>query len=169
MPEWIEAYNSAGVKNEVNSSCQEMVSELNHNFIVCSDLERSLHSAKIIGYKSVNLVDSLFREAELTSIAIPVVRLTPHVWSMFFRVFWFVGVSSKVESLHTFKSRTCLAAEKLIQLAKDHESVIFIGHGVINRFLAKELISKGWSGEEAPNGNKYWGYKYWEYAVYTKT
>ncbi len=168
MPEWIEAYNSSGVKNETTPFGQEIVAELTHKFIVCSNLARSIHSAKIIGCQSPHLVDAIFSEAELPSIRIPIIQLTPHVWSMIFRVFWFVGVSPKAESFEVFKPRASLAAERLIQLAKTHDSVLFIGHGIINRFLAKELISKGWSGEEAPNGNKYWGYKYWEYATYTK-
>ncbi|MEE9339043.1 MAG: histidine phosphatase family protein [Methylococcaceae bacterium] len=169
MPEWIEAYNSAGVKNETCQYSFEKVRELTHKFIVCSNLTRSTHSAKIIGYQSPHLIDAIFCEAELPKFSIPVIRLTPHVWSMIFRVFWFAGVSTKAESLEAFKLRVSLAAEKLIQLAKNHDSVLFIGHGIINRFLAKELISEGWSGEEAPNGKKYWGYKYWEYAVYIKT
>ncbi len=169
MPEWIEAYNCTGVKNKISPSSQELVNKLEHPFIVCSDLTRSLDSAKILGYPSPDLIDPQFREAELTSIMIPIIKLTPHVWSMVYRVFWFVGISGKAESLDTFKLRVSLATEKLIQLAKTHNSVLFIGHGIINRFIAKELISQGWSGEEAPDGNKYWGYKYWEYSSYTKT
>jgi broad specificity phosphatase PhoE len=169
MPEWIKAYNSAGVKNEIGLSCQEMVSELRHNFIVCSNLNRSTHSAKIIGYQSPHLIDASFCEAELPKIQLPIIKLTPHVWSMIFRVFWYAGVSPKAESVKKFESRVSLAAEKLIQLAQNHDSVLLIGHGIINRFLAKELIAKGWLGKEAPNRNKYWGYKYWEYATYTKT
>ena len=168
MPEWIDAYNSSGVKNESEQFCQEIVAELTYQFIVCSNLPRSIHSAKIICYQSPHLVDAIFSEAELPSIRIPLFKLTPHVWSMIFRVFWFVGKSPKAESLKAFKSRVSLATERLIQLAKIHDSVLLIGHGIINRFLAKELISQGWLGEEAPNGNKYWGYKYWEYATYTK-
>lgn len=40
MLEWIKAYNSAGVKNEVNASAQNLVRDLRYNFIVCSDLAR---------------------------------------------------------------------------------------------------------------------------------
>jgi broad specificity phosphatase PhoE len=169
MPEWINAYNSAGVKNDIEVGCQKMVSELRHNFIACSNLTRSMHSAKKIGYQSPDLIDGIFREAELPKIQLPIIKLTPHVWSMVFRVFWFVGISPKAESIEEFKPRVSLATEKLIQLAKKHDSVLLIGHGIINRFLAKELIAKGWLGEEAPSGNKYWGYKYWEHATYTKT
>lgn len=169
MPEWIEAYNSAGVKNEVSGSCQEMLAELTHKFIVCSRLARSIHSAKVIGCQSPHLIDKVFCEAELPSIQVPIISLTPHVWSMIFRGFWFSGVSPEAESAVAFKLRVSLAAEKLIQLAKSHDSVLLIGHGIINRYLAKELMSKGWAGEAAPGGNKYWGYRYWEYATYTKS
>ncbi|MCK5829522.1 MAG: hypothetical protein KAH20_04400 [Methylococcales bacterium] len=168
MPEWIDAYNSVGVKDEVNHSCQEMIRESTYKFIGCSHLTRSIHSSIIIGYQSPDLIDAIFREAELPVIQIPFIRLTPHVWSMVYRVFWFAGVFIQVESLDLFKSRVALAADKLIQLAEKHGSVLLIGHGIINRFLAKELISKGWVGEEAPDGKKYWGYKYWEYATYLK-
>jgi len=167
MPEWIAAYNFAGVEQKISQSCQEMVNEFAHRFIVCSHLNRSIHSAKILGYQSSDLVDVIFSEAELPAIQFPFIRLTPHVWSMVFRIFWFVGVSKKIESLSSFKSRVSLAAEKLVHLATIHDSVLFIGHGIINRFLAKELILKGWTGEEIPNDNKYWGYKYWEYTTYT--
>lgn len=96
-------------------------------------------------------------------------RLTPDVWSKVFRLFWFSGVSTNAEPVKAFKQRTSMATDKLAQLANNHDSILLIGHGIINRFLAKELISKGWSGEEAPNENKYWGFKYWEYTTYTKT
>ncbi len=122
-----------------------------------------------MGYQPPQLIEELFCEAELPIIQILLIRLTPHVWSMVFRIFWFMGISHKIESLEDFKLRVSVATERLIQLAKNHNSVLLIGHGIMNRFLGKELISKGWSGEEAPNGNKYYGYKYWEYATYTKT
>lgn len=139
MSEWIEAYNTAGVKNESTQPCQEMLREFSHKFIVCSNLTRSTHSAKIIGYQSPHLIDGMFREAELPKIQLPMVRLTPHIWSMWsmvFRAFWFVGIFPNAESVEKFKPRVSLATEKLIQLAKNHDSILLIGHGIINRFLA---------------------------------
>ena len=168
MPEWIEAYNAAGVKNEIGLSAQEIEHQLRHSFTVCSSLKRSIHSAKTIGIESPDLIDALFCEAELPVIKIPIIKLTPHLWSMIFRVFWFVGFSPKAEPVDKFRQRVSLATEKLIQLAQDNESVLLVGHGMINRFLAKELIAKGWAGEDAPNGHKYSGYRYWEYVTYTK-
>lgn len=169
MPEWITAYNLAGVKTNVNPAIREIVSEFKHNFIVCSDLARSVHSAKVMGYPSPHLIDATFRESELPEIQIPLIRLTPNRWSIVFRLFWFAGVSIKAEPLESFKQRVSKAAEKLIQLAQQHDSILFIGHGIFNRLLEQNLISKGWIKEAASDNNKYWRYKYWEYSTYTKT
>ncbi|NOU22704.1 MAG: hypothetical protein HOO93_13155 [Methyloglobulus sp.] len=169
MPEWIKAYNVAGVKHEAHLIPQKMAIKLQHNFVVCSDLARSINSAQLIGYQSPLLIDAIFREAELPEIQIPFARLTPNAWSMVFRLFWFAGIANKAEAIEPFKQRVSLAAAKLVQLAHEHDSILLIGHGIINRFLAKELIADGWLGDEAPNGNKYGGYRYWEYATYTKT
>ena len=125
-----------------------MLDELTCNFIVCSHLTRSIHSAKMIGHPSPYLVDAIFRKVELPKIHIPVLRLTPQAWNTVFRLFWFAGVSTKAEFVEAFKQRSSMAADKLIQLAKNHDSILLIGHGIINRFLAKELISKGWAGEK---------------------
>ncbi len=168
MPEWIDAYNAAGVKDSVSPPVLEMIKNSSHRFIVCSDLKRSIHSAKIIGYQSPHLVDAVFREAELPTIQIPFIRLTPHQWSMVFRGLWFIGVSTDIEPLAAFKQRVSSAAEQLIKSAEKYDSVLLIGHGVVNRFISKALISKGWVGEKTPNGNLYPDYEYWEYAKYTK-
>lgn len=125
MPEWIEAYNLAGVKNEANPSAQKMLRDLSQSFIVCSDLARSLIYAKIIGYPLPNKMDAIFREAELPHIQIPLIRLTPHVWSRIFRLFWLAGISPRVESLESFKQRAVMAVEELIKLAKSHLNIIY--------------------------------------------
>lgn len=156
MPEWINLYDSAGVKNESNFFHQQH--ELKHNVVVCSNLTRSIDSAKLIGCQSPNLIDAMFREAELPKVKIPIVNLSPSTWVVIFRIFWFSGVSADVESLNSFKKRVSLAAEKLAKLADKHDSVLFVGHGIMNRFLEKELISKGWLQENTYNKNKYLGY-----------
>lgn len=167
MPDWIDSYNAAGVKNELPQACQLMLKESIYNFIVCSNLNRSIQSATIIGYPP-NKIDALFREAELPAIKIPLLKLTPDHWSIAFRLLWLAGISAEVESLELFKKRVAMAAEELNLLAKNHDSILFIGHGIFNRFIANALINKGWSGEEAPNGNQYKDFKYWEYSTFSK-
>jgi len=43
-----------------------------------------------------------------------------------------------------------IGGRKINSAREKHDSALLIGHGIINHFLAKELISKGWLGEEAP-------------------
>jgi broad specificity phosphatase PhoE len=156
MSEWINLYNLVGVKKELNFFHQQ--NALKQNFVVCSNLNRSIHSAKLMGCQSPDLVDAMFREAELPEIKVPIIKLNPNIWAFIFRIFWFAGVSVDIESLSAFKKRVSLAAEKLAQLADKHDSVLFVGHGIMNRFLEKELISKGWLQDNTYNKNKYLGY-----------
>lgn len=168
MPEWIDAYNSAGVKDESESCTRALFAGINFKFMVCSNLPRSIHSGQLLDQNMPKLIDELFREAELPIIKIPLIRLMPHTWSIIFRLFWFAGVSDKVESVGLFKQRVALAGNKLEKLTEEHETVLFTGHGILNRFLAKQLISKGWTMESASNINKYLDYRYWEYTTFTK-
>ena len=56
-----------------------------------------------------------------------------------------------------------LAAEKLIKLAKRNDKIIVVGHGFMNRLIAKELRDKGWKGPSSP------GKKYWQFGQYNKS
>jgi len=58
--------------------------------------------------------------------------------------------------------RASEAVEKLSEIAQEYESVLFVGHGVYNRILAKELSRHGWSGPKNPGSN------HWEFGVYER-
>ena len=75
-----------------------------------------------------------------------------------------IRIFKKLESKRDIKLRVTKAAQYLIKLVEEHDSVILIGHGIMNRFLVKELLKTGWKLEASPNArniisNKYWGYK----------
>jgi hypothetical protein len=53
------------------------------------------------------------------------------------------------------RARAAVAAGALARLADDHQSVVAIGHGWFNRFVARELRRRGWQGPRfVPSG--YW-------------
>jgi hypothetical protein len=66
------------------------------------------------------------------------------------------------ESFTNAKNRAKEAAIRLIQLAEEHQSVLPVGHGFINHFIAKEIRKRGWYGPSKP------GKAYWEYGVFEK-
>jgi broad specificity phosphatase PhoE len=130
------------------------------NAIVCSDLPRSIESATALGVLNINLIDSIFREADLPYTNWRYPKLTVFTWGIFFRVLWYLGYSNRADSITSVKRRAETAAVKLKQMADEHGSVILIGHGIINRFVAKKLRYNGWRGPKNP------GYNYWEYGIY---
>ena len=61
------------------------------------------------------------------------------------------------------------ACQILEKLAEKHGNILLVGHGIMNRLIAQALLKKGWNGEDAPNGKKYYGFRYWEYSTFTKS
>ena len=160
MSKWIETYNSAGIdrKQIPPESVTEMAS--NCKAVVCSDLPRSVESADVLKTGHVHLSDSIFREMSLPYANWNSLRLSPTIWVALFRLLWFLGYSSHCESYYSSKLRAITVAQRLKELAVEHGSVLLVGHGLLNHFLAKDLLSTGWQGPTNP------GKHYWEFGVY---
>ncbi len=150
-----------------NKPCSEAINHAKGSYVICSTLERSKHSAKLLEVEQF-ITDALFCEAELPVVNVPLLKMAPQTWSIIFRVFWFFGLAKNVESKKEISSRVRAACSILERLAVEHDNVVLIGHGIMNRLIAKELLLSGWSGEAAPNGKKYHGYRYWEYSIFIK-
>ena len=160
---WIKSYNSSGIDLSYQPSCEAAEIAKGCNVIVCSDLARSIESAKALGINKIDTIEPLFREMELPYGSVPFIRFKPEIWAVLFRVLWLFGYSSNSESIKEAKTRAENAANKLRELAATNESVLFVGHGFSNRFIAKELLSSGWKGPKNP------GRSYWEFGVYQHT
>jgi broad specificity phosphatase PhoE len=159
--DWVNEYNTAGLspKSKPTEHAKECAYEC--NAIVCSVLPRSIESAKSFDEKIIVLSDSIFNEAGLPSANWKTVKLSPKIWAVVFRVLWLLGYSRGSESIKEAKSRAAEAAEKLIEISRKYENVLFVGHGVYNRILANELRRQGWRGPKNP-GSKHWAYGVYE-------
>jgi broad specificity phosphatase PhoE len=153
--EWVEEYNKSGLcqTSEPPAQVLEYIKEC--KAIVCSDLPRSVESAKALGVGDITLSDALFNEAGMPASNWRILKLSPKVWAVMYRVLWLMGYSNNSESFKEAKARAVLAVNKLTEMAHEHESVLFVGHGVYNRILANELRRSGWSGPKNP-GSKHW-------------
>jgi broad specificity phosphatase PhoE len=69
-------------------------------------------------------------------------------------VAWHIGWSQGAESVREARRRAQRAAERLVELAREHGSVMLIGHGQINRLIARALRRMGWHGSRP--GRAYW-------------
>lgn len=134
-----------------------------NHIVVCSHLLRSIESAKSLGYSEVYLKDPLFCETAIPHFNSGSISLPVSFWVIILRLLWLFGFSKNGESLVNAKKRARHAAQKLIQLAEEHEHVLLVGHGFINHFIAKALKKYGWLGPSNP------GKKFWEYGIYQYT
>ncbi len=158
--QWIESYNSSELR-PTSKPNQTTLTRVNKcNSVVCSQLIRSKQSAEALNIKNITLSGSQFNEAGLPSANWGILKLSPNTWAAIFRILWLFGYSKNSESYKEAKLRASVSANKLIELSKEHKSVLFVGHGIYNRLLAKELKSLGWYGPGNP------GSKYWSFGVY---
>lgn len=158
---WIESYNSSALDLEFRPTKEAVEAAQHCDYVVCSHLPRSIESANLLAVTEIHLIDEVFREAELPFSYIPWLKLMPMTWGLIFRVLWLCGLKTNSESVVYAKQRAAMGARKLIEIAQTNESVILIGHGFMNRFIAKELLAKGWRGP-TNSGKKYWAFGVYE-------
>lgn len=162
MKEWIQIYNQANVVvDEAPPDASDKARD--SGIVVSSTLPRCIQSAEAIVHGSQSFVtDAVFCEADLPGGSWNAPRVSFAMLAALFRLAWFLGYSSDVESLPQTKARARRAALRLIELAVQHGSVFLVGHGIINMLIAKKLLTLGWSGPARPIA------KYWRYSVYQK-
>lgn len=114
--------------------------------VAASTLRRSLESARLLAPATAPLIDATFREAELPTTIRCGLRLRPELWGLLARAAWFCGWSSGVESIRAARARAAQAATLLATWAAERGTVVLVGHGLMNVFIANRLRAAGWSG-----------------------
>ena len=160
--DWVHEYNAAGLCPTSQPPEYALKCADGCNAVVCSALPRSIESAKAFTNKSIVLSDPIFNEAGLPAANWQAIKLSPKIWAVVFRILWLLGYSRYSESYKDARSRVSEAVEKLSELARRYDSVLFVGHGVYNRILANELRRHGWLGPKNP------GSSHWAFGVYEK-
>jgi broad specificity phosphatase PhoE len=157
---WISSYNAAPLDIECLPPSESINISERCNTAICSTLVRSMESSERLGLNTKVEVSSDFIEAALPSYNIFNLRFSEKFWLVTFRVSWFIGYSPNTESYSEAKLRAKKCSDKLVETARGNESVIFVGHGILNRLISKELKSCGWQGPVKTNS------KYWQFAIY---
>lgn len=160
MEQWIEHYNFAEVEAD-GVPPTSLILASSAACVVASTSRRALSTVHALGH-TVCIADTVFCEAQLPFTLWRFPRLPPFVWAAFFRLLWFLGYSRDSESVEVAKARAKAATHQLIALADTggQSPVLLVGHGIMNRLIAKELIALGWSGISQQES------KYWRASVY---
>ena len=155
--QWIDSYNEAELCDSVQPPEELFQLAQGCNSVVCSNLHRSLSSAKRLGIKEDKIIcDNQFREMEMPWGKLSGLKLRPTYWAIIFRLLWLAGYSKNSESFKDATVRARQAALTLESLATNKHSVLFVGHGMLNRVIAESLIKRGWK-TKSKLGSKYWG------------
>ncbi len=157
---WVEKYNAAGIDSECQPPLEAIEQATKCAFTVCSNLARSVESAKALGVERIGVCSSMFREMDMPHATWRFPSISLLAWSVFFRLAWAFGYSANAESFKAAKTRARGCAEHLANLSSTHGTVLFVGHGSLNWFIAKYLKRMGWLSAEKPPR------KYWEYSVF---
>jgi broad specificity phosphatase PhoE len=158
----VNAYELVGLSTE-NSPNRETKHIANQcKIALSSDLPRAVESLEILA-PTAYTSDKIFRESTLPHFSWHYPKLSFFTWAIIFRVFWLFGFSKNGESIKVAKQRAKIGANQLHELAFKHDSVLLLGHGIINRLLIKELTNRGWRKTRC-TGENYWSYKEFEFS-----
>jgi broad specificity phosphatase PhoE len=154
----LEMYNHSGLLHSSRPEASTIETFMEFSAVVSSDLKRSIESALLLCSQRSLIVDPLFREVKATFFKIPIIQCKPKTWGNIFILLWFIGLFERKASFRKAKVRAKSCAAKLATLADEHGRVLYVGHGFINTYIAKELLAMGWEGPKMPN-KSYWGYE----------
>lgn len=156
LSQFISHYQSARIASD--SFPPENVKALvqTTKIILTSDLPRAMHSAQIFEPAISPISNPIFREIEFLLEFRLNLRLPFHVWIFLDTLLLSLGYSQYSQSQADNKKRIRKATELLEQKSHKTGSVVLIGHGITNLFIARELKKRGWRGPRMPK-MEHWG------------
>jgi len=152
MKQWIAQYDLAVIVDEPAPETSRALASA-AGVIVSSSAPRALASVAALGL-SPKVIDAVFCEAPLPHGSWAQPRLSPFTWAFIYRMAWLCGLSAQVESARDAGLRADRAAQQLQTLAEG-EDVLLMGHGFMNRMIAKRLTRAGWVRQDS-SGSRYW-------------
>jgi broad specificity phosphatase PhoE len=153
MARWIAAYDQSSVAADTVPT-GSLAAARGATVVMTSTLARAQSSAHALGHATPE-VDALFCEARLPFPLMRTPSLPPQAWAAMLRLCWLCGYARGADSVAAVRTRAQAAAALLVARAADGP-VLLVGHGVMNRFIARELTAAGWRAETA-HGSRHWG------------
>ena len=161
LAEELDAYDAAGLAPSSHPPSELQALVRNVNKVLCSDFPRAIESAMYLQMETEIIRSSLFREAPLPRhIPIPF-HLNAKMWAIIARTLWFLGYAGGAESHKHSRQRAHNATQHLIEHAKNVGTVALVGHGIMNLFIAKQLVKQSWQGPRKQNTD-YWGWSIYQ-------
>ncbi|MEM6160250.1 histidine phosphatase family protein [Erwinia sp. P6884] len=156
MAQWCEAYDLSLVQDLPPAKSRRLAAIA--DYVVTSPLPRARSSLAKLRLEPAH-IDAIFSEVSLPVIRLGYPHLPPSLWLALLRLLWLCGYAGSVESLRQAEQRAALAADKLIELSAQG-NVLLLGHGIMNKLIARHLRKSGWLAEKHASS------RHWSAAIY---
>ncbi|MDA0149648.1 phosphoglycerate mutase family protein [Vibrio sp. LaRot3] len=147
---WVRAYNHSYIAED-SQPTKPLQDKLTGHFIFASNLNRARHSAQLCIGKQPDMVLPELRELDIPRLKIPLKMKVNH-WLAISRILWLFGISGNSESITRGRARIRKAVDSLEQQVTQTPNIAVFGHGLANRFIAKELVKRGWQVKQKGSG-----------------
>ncbi len=149
----LQTYESSDVQEPPPASLQAL-SKSPGIFCVTSQLKRARSTARLLTADTA-IATELLNESELPHPKRLYIPLPWNVFLLIYRLLWLIGYRRNCPGRNQDQTRARLATEYLVNQATLHNSVLAVGHGIMNRMISNELRRAGWVVVEK-NGTGYW-------------
>jgi broad specificity phosphatase PhoE len=152
---WYRRYDASGIDAGADAPAALRAAARAAGCVVASDTRRAIESAARLIAADTIRVEASLREVGFPESLDSSLRLSPNLWVLIARAAQMLDRHDAEGGRAAVRARAAAVADTLAQLAADHRSVVAIGHGWFNRFVARELRRQGWHGPRVvPSG--YW-------------
>lgn len=162
--DFLKRYDGAGIASDSIPPENLIAVAQNANVIFTSNVNRTIHSARILQPRVQLTINSIFREIDCWRNFSTSMKLSALSWVIISYLLWRLKIYPIAESPDATRQRAKQAAELLIQNYHDYGSVVLVAHGGINSSIAKELRLLGWQGSRNLN-YRHWGCTEYSLAV----
>jgi len=152
---WYRSYDASGIVHGVEPPASLREAARAAGCVVTSNTRRAIESASRLTAADTIRVEASLREVGFPESLDSSLRLSPNLWVFIARAAQMLDRDDDEGGRAAVRARAATVAETLAALARDRRSVVAIGHGWFNRFVARELRRQGWHGPRfVPSG--YW-------------
>lgn len=139
-------YDESGITRAIEppSALRELASRTAR--VVASDLQRGVESAEWLVGDRVFSIHPELREACLPQSLGFAAKIPPGLAIVLGWIAWGLNLCDVDETIAAARLRAGRAVDLLTTLAEQHGSVLAVGHGMFNRFMARDLRKRGWRG-----------------------
>ena len=161
--QWYRRYDELGLAGKVEPPAVLRELAASAGCIVASDSRRAMESAMRLAAADRIRVEPALREVAFPdSLDVPI-RLSPNTWLMLARAAQLLNACDSEERVRDVRLRAAAVVERLATLAEEHGTVLAIGHGWFNHFVANELRKRRWRGPMRPSTG------YWDTTTYIRS